>query len=84
MLKPEAICIRVHGDGAKELVGDWPKSIALLHSFLANDAGIFSFDGQGRLDVVVNDQQHQAYRLVFWYWAEDAALFLREDLVADD
>jgi hypothetical protein len=41
-------------------------------------------DGQRRLDVVVNEEQQQVYRLVSRYWTTDSALFIREDLAVDD
>ena len=45
--------------------------------------GLIRFDGKRRLDVVVNDEQRQAYRLVSRYWTADSALFIREDLAVD-
>lgn len=83
--KPEPICIRVHGDGAKELVGGWPELTEMSHSLMAEDTlGLIRFDGQRRLDVVVNEEQQQVYRLVSRYWTADSALFIREDLAVDD
>lgn len=83
--KPEAICIRVHGDGGKELIGGWPELLEMSHSLMAEDTlGLIRFDGKRRLDVVVNDEQRQAYRLVSRYWTADSPLFIREDLVVDD
>lgn len=83
--KPEAICIRQHGDGARELIGGWPELTELSHGLLKEDTlGLIRFDGKRRLDVVVNDEQRQAYRLVSRYWTADSALFIREDLVVDD
>ena len=81
----EPICIRVHGDGAKELIGGWPELTEMSHSLMAEDTlGLIRFDGQRRLDVVVNEEQQQVYRLVSRYWTTDSALFIREDLAVDD
>jgi hypothetical protein len=83
--QPEAICIRVHGDGERELVGGWPELTELSHSLMAEDTlGLIRFDGKRRLDVVVNEEQQQVYRLVSRYWTTDSALFIREDLAVDD
>ena len=52
----EPICIRQHGDGSRELIGGWPELIELSHGLLKEDTlGLIRFDGQRRLDVVVND-----------------------------
>lgn len=82
--QPEAICIRQHGDGARELVGDWPLLTAVSHDLLTEGCGVIFFDGQMRMEVVINDHQRQAYRLASRYWTSDAALFIREDLPVDD
>lgn len=81
----EPICIRQHGDGSRELIGGWPELIELSHGLLKEDTqGLIRFDGQRRLDVVVNEAQQRVYRLVSLYWTAESALFIREDLAVDD
>ena len=81
--RPEAIVIRQHADGARELVGGWPELTELSHDLLTGGQPVVQFNGRRRLDVVVNDEQRQAYRLVAMYWTAESALFIREDLAVD-
>lgn len=77
--KAEAIVIRQHADGTRELVGEWPELTELALGLLTDAGGVFRFDGE-RMVVTVNSRQQQAYRLL--YRTEQTATFQREDVYA--